>query len=247
MSKIRHRPAAPTERRNVAPRQTTDVHTHDDHQILFADSGVLEVITDVGTWFAPATRAIWIPAGTAHSWRAHGRLTVHMLGLPLSDNPLHLDSPAVLAVSPLLRELLRERTADATASTPESRRLHAVLLDQLRGSPLEPIRLPSPADETLARVCRAMHADPSDSRSLAELAADVSVSERTLSRRFRSQLGMTFPQWRTQLRLFHALKMLASGASVTATAHACGWSSTSAFIDVFRRAFGVTPGAHRRE
>jgi AraC-like DNA-binding protein len=58
---------------------------------------------------------------------------------------------------------------------------------------------------------------------------------------------MTFPQWRTQLRLFHALKMLASGASVTVTAHACGWSSTSAFIDVFRRAFGVTPGAYGRE
>ena len=122
-----------------------------------------------------------------------------------------------------------------------------MLLDHLRDSPKEPIRLPSPADETLARVCRAMHADPSDSRSLAELAADVSVSERTLSRRFRSQLGMTFPQWRAQLRLFHALKMLASGASVTVTAHACGWSSTSAFIDVFRRAFGVTPGAYGRE
>jgi len=27
-------------------------------------------------------------------------------------------------------------------------------------------------------------------------------------------------------------------------AHACGWSSASAFIDVFRRAFGHIPGTH---
>ena len=56
---------------------------------------------------------------------------------------------------------------------------------------------------------------------------------------------MTFPQWRTQLRLFQALKMLAEDVPVTATARDCGWSSTSAFIDVFHRAFGHTPGAHR--
>lgn len=57
---------------------------------------------------------------------------------------------------------------------------------------------------------------------------------------------MTFPQWRTQLRLYHALRMLADGVPVTSVAQRCGWSSTSAFIDVFRRAFGYTPGTHNR-
>lgn len=57
---------------------------------------------------------------------------------------------------------------------------------------------------------------------------------------------MTFPQWRTQLRLYHALRMLADDLPVTTVAHRCGWSSTSAFIDVFRRAFGYTPGVHNR-
>ena len=55
---------------------------------------------------------------------------------------------------------------------------------------------------------------------------------------------MTFPQWRTQLRLCRALVLLAEDTPVTAVAHACGWSSTSAFIDVFRRVFGHTPGTH---
>jgi Bacterial regulatory helix-turn-helix proteins, AraC family/AraC-like ligand binding domain len=189
-------------RLSAATREGTDVHSHDDHQILFAGSGVLEVIADSGTWFAPATRAIWIPAGTAHSWRAHGRLTVHMVGLPASDNPLALDAPAVLIVSDLLRELLLHRTAHPVASSPEGKRLHAVLLDQLRSSPQQPIQLPKADDETLAKVCASLQANPADPRPLGALAADVGVSERTLSRLFRSELGMTFPQWRTQLRLF---------------------------------------------
>lgn len=57
---------------------------------------------------------------------------------------------------------------------------------------------------------------------------------------------MTFPQWRTQSRLYHALRMLADGDPVTTVAHHCGWSSASAFIDVFRRSFGYTPGTHNR-
>ena len=59
---------------------------------------------------------------------------------------------------------------------------------------------------------------------------------------FRADLGMTFPQWRTQVRLSHALVLLAGGVPVTVVAHRCGWSSASAFIDAFRRAFGHTPG-----
>jgi AraC-like DNA-binding protein len=53
---------------------------------------------------------------------------------------------------------------------------------------------------------------------------------------------MSFPQWRAQFRLQHALVLLADGTPVTTTALACGWSNPSAFIDTFRRAFGATPG-----
>lgn len=89
-----------------------------------------------------------------------------------------------------------------------------------------------------------MHADPADVRTLAELGAATGVGERTLSRLFRAEFGMSYPQWRTQSRLYHALRMLADGLPVTTVAHRCGWSSASAFIDVFRRSFGYTPGRH---
>ncbi|MFI9103542.1 AraC family transcriptional regulator [Streptomyces fildesensis] len=246
MTDIRHTPEAPTRTRTLAPGQSIDAHRHDDHQIIYAGSGVLAVTTDAGTWFAPGTRAIWVPAGCVHAHRAHGHLALHLLGLPAGTNPLGLDTPTVLAVGPLLRELILAYTRDPGDDSPERSRLRAVLLDQLRSSPQEPVQLPTPTDPRLATICDLLHHDPADPRTLAALAATAGSGERTLSRLFRRELGMTFPQWRTQLRLYHALRMLADDVPVTTVAHRCGWSSASAFIDVFRRSFGYTPGTHNR-
>ncbi|WP_328536722.1 helix-turn-helix transcriptional regulator [Streptomyces sp. NBC_00344] len=246
MPNIRHTPQAPTRTQELIPGQTIDAHRHDDHQIVYAGSGVLDVTTEAGTWFAPGNRAIWVPAGCVHAHRAHGHLALHLLGLPAGTNPLNLDAPTVLAVDPLLRELILTHTRGPHEDTPERLRLRAVLLDQLRASPQEPAQLPAPTDPRLAAVCDLLRANPADPRSLAALGTAAGASGRTLSRLFRHELGMTFPQWRTRLRLYHSLRMLADEVPVTTVAHHCGWSSASAFIDVFRRAFGYTPGTHNR-
>ncbi|NBF00067.1 helix-turn-helix transcriptional regulator [Nonomuraea sp. KC401] len=240
MPEIRHTPEAPTGRRPLAPGAGIDAHRHDTHQIVYACRGVLSVTTGSGIWVAPASRAIWIPAGTVHEHRARGDTDLRLVGL--SDNPLGLGRPAVLAVGPLLRELIIAYTGDDGPAGGERERLSAVLLDQLRRAPEQPLHLPAARDPRLTAVCAALHRDPADGRSLAQLAVEAGTSERTLARLCRRELGMSFPQWRTQLRLHHALLLLADGLSVTAVAHRCGWASASAFIDVFRRAFGHTPG-----
>lgn len=267
MPEIRHLPQAPTGRRPLAPGGGIDAHRHDTHQVVYACRGVLSVTTDAGTWVAPANRAIWIPAGTVHEHRAHGSTDLRLVGL--TSDPLGLTRPAVLAVEPLLRELIIAYTADRRGSRAdpgsgaadpstgtadpdsgaaglsdgaERDRLLAVLLDRLRHSPERPFHLPAARDPRLAAVCAMLGDDPADGRTLAQLAAQAGTSDRTLARLCRAELGMTFPQWRTQLRLQRALLLLADGVSVTAVAHRCGWASASAFIDVFRRAFGYTPG-----
>ncbi len=241
MSTSRHVPTAPTRLLRLAGGGRVDRHRHDEHQIVYASAGVLSVATDAGTWIAPATRAIWVPAGTPHEHRAYGATDARLVGLPV--NPLDLRVPTVLSVSPLLRELIITYTEDPADRSDERLRLRDVLLDQLRLATQQPLRLPAARDTRLAAVCALLDADPADNRSLAELGTRAGASERTLSRLFRAEFAMTFPQWRTQLRLHHALVLLATGEPVTTVAHRCGWSSASAFIDVFRRAFGNTPGA----
>src|SRR5438552_7584621 len=41
-------------------------HSHDRHQLAWADAGVLTVIAETHTWVLPPTRALWIPAGVVH-------------------------------------------------------------------------------------------------------------------------------------------------------------------------------------
>ncbi|MEW2067744.1 helix-turn-helix transcriptional regulator [Streptomyces sp. NPDC007346] len=245
MKNIRHEPIAPTRTQWLAPGTDIDAHRHDDHQIIYAARGVLAITTDIGTWIAPATRAIWVPAGTVHAHHAHGALDLRLVGLPATDNPLRLDAPTVLTVKPLLRELILAYTRDPDDDGAERRRLRAVLLDQLAASKQQALHLPAPTDTRLKEICDILRANPSEQRTLAALSKEAGVSARTLSRLFTSDLGMTFPQWRTQLRLYQALVLLAEDVPVTTVAHRCGWSSASAFIDVFRQAYGHTPGRHR--
>ncbi|MFM9372710.1 AraC family transcriptional regulator [Streptomyces sp. Da 82-17] len=240
---VRHTPVAPTRTQRLASGGEIDAHRHDDHQIVYASQGTVAVTTDAGSWVAPATRALWIPAGTVHRHQAHGELDLHLVGLPAAENPLCLDKPAVLAVSPLLRELIVAHTRDPEDHSPPRLRLRAVLLDQLKASPEQPLHLPTPTDPLLRRLHEILRADPADGRSLDDLGREIGAGARTLSRRLRDELGLTYPQWRTQVRLHHALVLLAENTPVTAVAHRCGWSSASTFIDVYRRTFGHTPGS----
>ncbi|MFG1820099.1 AraC family transcriptional regulator [Kribbella sp. NPDC049174] len=242
MPEIRQRRPANTGSLSIPAGGGIDPHWHEQHQIVYAGRGVLSVTTEAGSWIAPANRAIWVPAGTLHQHRAYGETALHTVGL--TENPLGLDAPSALVVSPLLRELILTYTTPG-GDVDERDRLRAVLLDQLRHSPQRPTYLPTPRDPRLAAVCKLLQDDPADNRTLAELGRQIGASERTLSRRCRTDLGMTFPQWRTQLRLHTALRLLAGGESVTRVAHQCGWASTSAFIDTFRRAFGHTPGSRK--
>jgi AraC-like DNA-binding protein len=58
---------------------------------------------------------------------------------------------------------------------------------------------------------------------------------------------MTFGKWRQQLRLLHALRLLAAGETVTTAALEVGYDSTSAFISAFKTTLGTTPGRYYAE
>ncbi len=70
------------------------------------------------------------------------------------------------------------------------------------------------------------------------------ASARTLARLFEREAGMTFGSWRQQLRLLRSLELLAGGESVTSVALSLGYESLSAFVSMFRRNLGRTPGRY---
>lgn len=153
--------------------------------------------------------------------------------------------PCVLNRSELLEALIdRFSTWDTSEPLkPTDKRLLKVFQDELAAALVQPLHLPLPRDTRLRRVLHVLASDLSSGRTIADWARWSGMSKRSLTRSFRKETGMTFGGWRQQARLFAALEKLSEGESVTNVALAVGYSSVSAFIDVFRRAFGTTPGA----
>lgn len=226
-----------------AAGHSTGEHQHDEHQLVFAAYGLLCVDTHDARWVVPPFRAVWVPAGVAHTVSA--RVASEMSTLYVSASVIRpaLAAVTVISVSPLLRELIRHAMSDDDDGD-RRRRLDAVLLDQLDTAPADPLELRQLVDPRLRAIEAIFEVDPTDQRTLAELGASAGASERTLQRLFHQEIDTTFGRWRTQLRLQHAIILLGQGISVTGTAIGSGYSEPSAFIAAFREAFGTTPGKY---
>lgn len=243
MSKIRHEAVAPTETRFLSPGDEVTPHSHDDNQIIYASSGVLEVFVENGTWYTPSVRAVWVPGGVVHHWQVHGTSTVHMVGIPTSFVPNLGGDPSLITVSPLVRELMIACSNQGKSRTPKARRLLQVLGDQLVAADHAATMLPVFSDPRLLKLQEVIETDMTQNLTLAALGRLVGASERTLNRLFIAEAGMSFVTWRNQLRLHSATLRLAQRHNVTQVANEYGFSSPSAFITAFRAAFGRTPGA----
>jgi AraC-like DNA-binding protein len=226
-----------------------DDHAHPWGQMVYATEGVMTVTTPAGAWVVPSSRAAWVPADTVHGIRATNRVFLRTIYVRPDLARALPDRCRVLAVSHLLRELVLA-TLEAGMlhdHVPEQSRLAAVLLDQINATDEVPLQLPWPTDPRARRVAELVQSDVADTASLSDLAEGSGASVRTLERLFVRDTRMTFSRWRQQARLLHALRLLAAGVSVTSVGIAVGFASTSAFVAMFRRALGMTPGQYFRE
>lgn len=221
-------------------------HRHRRAQMLYASEGVMTVTTERGVWVVPPNRAVWVPGGRDHAVYANTALSLKNLyidGRKVGGLPEEL---CVVAVPRLLRELILEAVTLSPLydEAGADGRLASVILDRIRSLDVVPLHLPLPAGSGVSDVAAAILAHPEDGHTLETWASEYGMSARTLARRFQSETSMTFGQWRQQARLLEALRRLANGDSVTAVALDLGYESQSAFIAMFRKALGKTPGKY---
>ncbi|MDD0977149.1 AraC family transcriptional regulator [Pseudomonas fontis] len=223
-------------------------HRHPWGQLSHATHGVLHVQTDAGRYVVPPQRAVWIPAGVAHSVNCTQATCIRSLYIEPQVMIWPSSACRVISVNPLLRELIRsfsELPVEYAVDSADGR-LVEVLVDQLGAAAEEQLILPMPRDNRLRTLCRRLYKHPDDSASLTDLSLKAGVSEKTLSRLFLHETGMTFRAWRQRMRLLSALPALERGERVTDVALACGYESLPAFIAAFGKQFGLTPGAFLR-
>lgn len=226
----------------------TGLHAHPRAQLLHATAGVMRVETERAAYTVPPGTGLFVPAAVPHAVRMDGPVSMRALFLRADAARAGPDAVAVIAISPLLHELILAACAEPVLWDPRGRGRHlaALAMDEIARAPALRLSLPMPRDARLRRVADALRADPRDMRDLPAHAEAAGASSRTLARLFRTETGMGFQHWRRQLRLTEALAVLSAGGTPARAAAAAGYASGPAFGAAFRAAFGATPGRMRR-
>lgn len=164
--------------------------------------------------------------------------------------PDHLDNLpeqcSVVSVPPLMRELILyavEMPRLYDANGPDGR-IAQVIIDSLQRLQVAPLDLPIPENPKLKTIHQALVDEPADQRTLSEWAYSVGSTSRTLARHIKAETNLTFGQWRQQIRLLEALRRLGRKEAVTRVAVDLGYDSPSAFIAMFKKTLGSTPGKY---
>ena len=240
--------------RSMAADTHFEPHSHAWAQLAYCATGIVQVTAAKGgqaggevSYLVPPSRAVWIAPGARHHITVLEAAELRTLYIDASATPAGWQGCRVIVVSPLLREAIHALDSPAGQANGDAREkmLCALVLDEITHADTQAlgVALPHPqtGDKRLRALCEAVLRSPSDRATLAEWAAQTGASERTMARLFRDELRLSYPQWRQQAVLAHALPLLARGSSVSAVAAASGYASDSAFSAMFKAAMGQPP------
>jgi len=223
--------------------QYIPLHQHRKGQLILALHGAITCEVENAMWMVPPQFAVWIPGGMPHSNRATPQAQLCFLFIEpgVAQMP---DYCCSLKISALVRELiltLAERPAEQTLQT---QRLIQVLFDELPQQAEQQLQLPVSTHPKIRLMVDTMEAEPAQGQTLKQWADYFAMSERNLARLVVKETGLNFRRWRHQLQLILALQMLVRGMAVQQVALALGYDSTTAFITMFRKGLGQTPGRY---
>lgn len=159
----------------------TGLHRHPRAQLLFATAGVMRVTTEPALFTVPPGTGLWVPADTLHAVRMDGAVQMRALFLRADAAASGPPTTTVIAVSPLLRELILTVCGEPVvwdAGGP-IRLVAELVLHEIGRAGTRKLSLPACRDPRLARVAAALVADPADPRDLDAFAAIAGASIRS--------------------------------------------------------------------
>jgi AraC-like DNA-binding protein len=226
--------------------EETPLHELEVCQLIHSALGVVVVSMSSAKWIVPPNRAVWMPAKVAYSIRAVSAVALRILYI---HSHISLEMPSrcmVVAIGPLLRELILAATRVTLPYQTASRDGHLVqlLLDEIVELKPVPLSLPLPNDPRLKVIESVISRFPADQSTERQWARQLRVDPKTIHRLFVRDTGMSFGRWRQQARLMRALELLATGKPILDVAVAVGYRSPTAFSTMFQRHLGCAPSAY---
>lgn len=226
-------------------------HQHRTGQLVFAISGVMLVQTQAARWTIPPQRALWLPPGQAHAIQmlSHTEMrTVYCQAELIAgcESFLHREEVHAVVASTLIRELVLG-LFDPRFDHGTQQLMVGLLLQTLRQTPALPTHLPMPTSPALRHAITPLLEAHQWQIGMHEIAAEAAMSERSFSRRFSAEAGLSFRAWRQRARILASLDLLTTDRPIKAIAHHLQFASTAAYIAAFHELLGCTPNVFRQE
>lgn len=229
----------------------TKIHTHNKGQLLFAEGGIIHVFVSEKHWYLPARCFMWIPAHTEHkilTFSQNVDLYNFYFKMADTDLPFYNDTDIYYA-GELLREMIlytKEWHGKINSESPlQFHFIQAIkaLLPELQGSRLpETIQHPFPKDKKLMEIAKFLSKNIDQNYTIEDVAKEFGLSTRTLSRKFRDSMGISYVRFLRSIRITKSLELIAQNQyNMYEVAMMVGYGSLSAFSTIFHKVTGIRP------
>ncbi|WP_213937992.1 helix-turn-helix domain-containing protein [Pseudomonas sp. dw_612] len=199
---------------------------------ILAASGLLDGLSATTHWLAAPALAARYPA-----------ITVDPNVLFIDNGQVLTSAGASAGLDLCLHMIRKDHGAVVAAATA---RLAVMPLERAGGQAQFIVHEPIESTGTLHPLQQWIEQQLDKPLTLEQMAAKASISTRTLSRRFREQLGVTPLQWLLHARVRRAQCILeTTEMSVEQVALKAGFGSPTSLREHFRRVVGTSPQAYR--
>lgn len=212
-------------------------------QLLYAPSGCMTVTTSDSQFVLPPFRMLWIPANELHRVNFRNMVAYRSIYFDIDYAGKYIGlSLKVLHVNSLLKEII-ERICFWEWKTPDraQENILNVFWNEISVAPEEKLTLKMPQDNRFKKVVEEWTLRFAMPPMLKKLAEKTGAVEKTITRIFKKETGLSYQEWRQQWRLQRSIELLVEGNSIGEVAHILDFSSDSAFIEFFKKHTGSTP------
>lgn len=215
-------------------------HHHTVDQLLFSGRLILPVDVEGRVWTIPPDAGLWLPAGTAHRVLGQRPRAMRNLYLDTALRTPSLCRPAQLVLPAALVSLIDHLAERPPADPAIGQAMAQVIVHLIATAEHRQGARRWPEDATLRQAAKRLaHAGAGDLR-LADLAAGLGCSMRTLERGFVRETGLSPRDWWSLSLVDRALALRAGRQPVEAIAAALGYADAVALNRLFRRWMGVS-------
>lgn len=231
------------------------IHTHKKAQLIYAEGGIVHIFTEEKHWYLPARCFMIIPPNISHSLLSFSssiKLYNFYFNVTEDDDDIFKQKNIYFA-NDLIREMMLYTTnwdGELKKDSVAYDFLKAIkgIIPNLNEKKIPfPIQHPFPKDEKLIEIALFLAKNIEKNYTLEEIAHEFGMSSRTLSRKFKTNLGMNYVRFLRSLRITKSLELIAENKyNMYEIAMLVGYNSLSTFSNIFHKVLNMRPTEYQQ-